>query len=739
VTLRRFALPGFRVEAAEGFTVADPAAEAARLADPANATRTLHWGRNYLYLARVESVAGEPIEVVVKQFGKARSLRSKIGWHLAKGSRAAKSWRVAHAFREVGIPTPEPLLWLEPESVGGAAIYVSRFLSGRIEARYLLRARNAGRDREEYPRLDFARLIAAIARLARRLHDAGFWFRDFSMGNLLVLPDDTSGTIAEISLVDLNRCRVGRQPTLSERMRDLARLALDRREDRTALLAAYFGLDPAAEPVRAVPKHARWIYELARRSFHGRHRWKQRLRSTATSIRSWLVPRGAHPHIPPPPEGAPPRERIVWDALSDQPHSHAGRLGRARARVADLGDHARSLAALVGSLPSIRRRYRELRAAVRNPSRPPFAWPGVGVALRPWPADPALHLAAFLELGVPHALIRLHLWEEDRGAELELARSLADSGVELTFALVQNRDLVRDPERWRGAVEEIAERFTPYGRRFQLGQAINRSKWGVWNYGEYLELAATAAEILRRRPGVELAGPAVIDFEAHATAAVVHRRHPTLRLDALASLLYVDRRGAPENRQLGFDTVDKVTVLAAIAGTSRLVASERQWITEVNWPLREGPHSPAGRKVAVDEATQADYLARYFLLTLGSGLVERVFWWQLVAKGYGLIDPGPAGELRRRPSFAALSALARLVPTGSRVLAAPTAPAGERVLRIAPEAGGEIWAVWANEGRPRLRLPKRPRLAFRQDGTAMLPPQEPELVLGPSVQYLGFD
>ena len=28
---------------------------------------------------------------------------------------------------------------------------------------------------------------------------------------------------------------------------------------------------------------------------------------------------------------------------------------------------------------------------------------------------------------------------------------------------------------------------------------------------------------------------------------------------------------------------------------------------------------------------QADYLVRYYLLTLGTGLVERVFWWRLIA------------------------------------------------------------------------------------------------------------
>ena len=175
-------------------------------------------------------------------------------------------------------------------------------------------------------------------------------------------------------------------------------------------------------------------------------------------------------------------------------------------------------------------------------------------------------------------MIRLHPWQESHDDEWELARALAARGVELAFALPQNRELVRDPARWEAAIAELARRFRPLGKRFQIGQAINRSKWGIWNYDEYLALAARAAGILRAGPagaGVELFGPAVIDFEAHVTAAVVNLRPPAglpeLRFDGLASLLYVDRRGAPENRQLGFDTEGKVRLLAAIAGTARLL------------------------------------------------------------------------------------------------------------------------------------------------------------------------
>jgi hypothetical protein len=333
-------------------------------------------------------------------------------------------------------------------------------------------------------------------------------------------------------------------------------------------------------------------------------------------------------------------------------------------------------------------------------------------------------------------LLRLHPWEEDHTAEEELARELAARGHELTFALPQNRELVKDPARWRGAIEEIAERFTPYGRRFEIGHAINRSKWGIWNLGEYVALATAAAEILRRsrrREGVEILGPAVIDFEHHVTAAVLNLKRPGFHFDAVSSLLYVDRRGAPENRQAGFDTVAKVLLLKAIADTARNAAG-RCWVTEVNWPLSEGPHSPAGRAVAVDEETQADYLARYYLLTLGTGLVERVFWWQLLAKGYGLMDPVNPHRPRKRPSFHALRTLVRELD-GTRLEQVLPAPAPAHLYLFRRPDGMGVVAGWSAAGTATVTLPRPPAGVCSRYGGALTLPAGPRVEVGPAVRY----
>ena len=271
-------------------------------------------------------------------------------------------------------------------------------------------------------------------------------------------------------------------------------------------------------------------------------------------------------------------------------------------------------------------------------------------------------------------------------------------------------------------------------RHFQVGQAINRSKWGIWNVREYVELARAAEEILRPYRGVELLGPSVIDFEYHVTAAVLNLRDPGFRFDAVSALLYVDRRGAPENRQAGLDTEDKALLLRAIAGTARN-SSSRCWITEVNWPLREGPHSPAGRDVSVDEEAQADYLVRYYLLTLSTGLVERVFWWQVVARGYGLVDPADPAHPRRRPSFHALKTLVRELD-GARLEEVLAAPPPARLYRFRRPDGTEVVVGWSAADRPaRATLPRPAVRVIERGGEERRAPEGVEVEVGASPRY----
>lgn len=671
-----------RARIAAAHLPADPEAELRRITDAGAAERTLHWGRNYLYTATWRAAAAA-VPVVVKQF---RHDSARARWRRRhRGSKAARSWRTAAALLRAGIATPEPIAWIESREDNGPAFLVTRLEPHDFELRMFLRARNGGQPLDGFAELDGERLLEAVAALTRRLHEAGIWHRDLTSGNVLVRLADRGGSAEpELLLLDLNRARLGQRLSTWRRMRELGRMPVLRRADQERYLAAYWGRRPR--------RYERWSYLAGHRTFLWKNSWKRALRAPLGRLWQRFRSRTAHAHIPAAPSGAGVRDRIVWDALSDQPHQHAGAWEKLRVRAADAPAHARQALVVLAALPRVHRRYRELR---RELYREPAPFPGIGIGLRPWRDQQAL-LAEIEALGARHLLLRLHPWQEHHDQEEALARELAARGLEVAFALPQTRELVRDPARWRSALEHLVPRFARYGRQFQIGQAINRSKWGIWNLREYGALAEIACEVLAGTPGTEALGPAVIDFEFYQTIAAVNLTGARFHLDAVSALLYVDRRGAPENRQVGLDTVGKVVLLKAIAETARR-AGGRCVVTEVNWPLREGPHSPAGRLVAVDEERQAQYAARYYLLAQSTGLLERVYWWQLIAKGYGLVDPADSGELRRRPAFAALATLQRML-AGALQLGPLPAPPGARLHRFRAADGGEVIAGWSTGG-----------------------------------------
>jgi len=711
----RFSGAGFGGESTLSMTADELAREAERLIDPSSATETVHWGRNYLYAAVVNTPDG-PVEAVVKQF-RNQGLRRRLDRRL-RGSKAQRAWNAAYAILDAGLLTPEPLMLVESDAAEGPSFFISRRLEAAHEVRHFFRQLNGDDGAGHFPEVDEQAFLAELGRLARRVHDAGIWYRDLSLGNVLARQE---GEQLELHLVDANRARVGCRLGLLRRSRDICRFPIVQRSHRCAFLAGYWGGVPGTLSPRS------WVFVVLVRAFLARHAFKNRLRRKGP--RRHVAAGGRHhAHIPAAVEGAAARDRVVWDRLTDQPHQHAGKLDKTWIRLTDAPSHLGELATVVLAAPRVWRRYRRLSAGLhRQPT--PFA--GCGVCVRPWGDDPGAQLEVLDELGVGAVLLRLHPWEGTIAAEQRLAQGLVDRGYELTVAIPQNRELVRSRERWTAVLEEVAERFVPLCSRFAVGHAINRSKWGIWTRSEYVDLYLQAAEVLRRHPGVELLGPSVIDFEHQVTAAMLNRRRPGLRFDIVSSLLYVDRRGAPENPQLGFDTVGKAVLLRAIAETSRN-SSNRCWITEVNWPLWEGPHSPAGRTVSVDEERQADYLARYYLLVLSTGLVERVFWWRLAARGYGLIDP--TSEERRRPSFAALRTLSALLE-GATFLGPLPSDSGSYLYRFRRE-GVELVAGWSLEPGARARLQDRPAAAFDRGGEEVAPPQSVEVELGPSPRYL---
>ena len=153
--------------------------------------------------------------------------------------RAAESLEVARALLARGVDTPEPLA---AGRVGREGWFVARKLESAEQIRrWFLRRDGAEGPAPSLP-YSFEEVVGALARLARKLHDHGVFFRDFTDGNVLVT---RGGSGPRLWLVDLDRARVSAEPVPAfQRWRDLARPGLNRPDDLNSFLRKYFEPDP---------------------------------------------------------------------------------------------------------------------------------------------------------------------------------------------------------------------------------------------------------------------------------------------------------------------------------------------------------------------------------------------------------------------------------------------------------------------------------------------------------------
>jgi len=341
-----------------------------------------------------------------------------------------------------------------------------------------------------------------------------------------------------------------------------------------------------------------------------------------------------------------------WDPYSNQPHKLSGR-SKPRLSVANLREYAAVAGTALALSPAIAWRYAAARPAPCEIPAQRFA----GLSLSPDERlAPAIEEMVD-ELGVEELLIRVPSWDRERiDAAGEFAERFAQR--RLMFSILQCRDSVAQPRHWAEALDRIFSRFKHLSATFQIGNAVNRTKWGCANSGEYLGLLETAERVRARHEGVALVGSSVIDFEPLvALRTLANRRR--YRLDAVSALLYVNRRGSPFQRQYGvFDLHNKLRLLHAIVATGSRNAP-RLWITEFNWPLLDTrPYTPNSGHPSrtVDEPTQARYLTEYYRIAWRCGWVEKAYWWELINPGYGLVDHR-GGGLRKMPSYYAFKAL----------------------------------------------------------------------------------
>lgn len=262
------------------------------------------------------------------------------------------------------------------------------------------------------------------------------------------------------------------------------------------------------------------------------------------------------------------------------------------------------------------------------------------------------------ELGLTTLLIRFPLWEMARLNEyVAFVQHYSDKKIILN--VMQDREHVEGLALLQEDIKTVFTAFAPLVDGFQIGSTINRAKWGFFSVREYLRFYAAAYEIKQSDfPHIRLLGPSVIDFEYHFSVHALFNFF-RLRYDAVTALLYVDRRGAPENTQMGYDLIKKIALMDALAMLSPK-AKRELYITETNWPISNtAPFAPTSEHECVSEEEYANFMVRYYLLAFASQKVERVYWHQLVAPGYGLIDN--RNGLHKRSAFNAFKTMYTLL------------------------------------------------------------------------------
>jgi hypothetical protein len=357
------------------------------------------------------------------------------------------------------------------------------------------------------------------------------------------------------------------------------------------------------------------------------------------------------------------------------------------------------------ALPATREAGRLLEGAFQAPVEMAGR---IGVAISENPATAEFEDDCLDELGPLHLLARFYAHESETewGATAERLSRLHDAGHSITVVLVQDRRAVKDPERWRTFASSVLRLVGAFVEEVQVGQAVNRTKWGIWSAREYARLAGIAADVVREHPGVKLLGPAVIDFEPHYLLGMLKALPDSVTFDGVGHLLYVDRRGAPENRQGSYDTLGKLALLRAIARLSPR-AGDRLVVTETNWPLDDtgiwspicSPYLYSGQTVAggVDEQTYGTYMIRYLLIALCSGLAHRVCWWRLCAHGFGLVDDKDPAQPRKRPAYEMLLHFARQAAPATFTGCPDTAP-GVHAYSFTGGPSGAFTIAYAEEG-----------------------------------------
>lgn len=335
------------------------------------------------------------------------------------------------------------------------------------------------------------------------------------------------------------------------------------------------------------------------------------------------------------------KKPYIWDVYSDQPYPLQDKVYKKKMRKSQISSLLKTFFISLFVLPfSIIMTPFVKRKKINSKD---FFSLGIDFEREPQETLKMLH-----ELEINRILLRIKLWEMDK---LPLLKEfiLECKDKKITLKILQDREHVEDLLLLEKDLETIFSTLALHVDMFEIGSTINRAKWGFFSVDEYIRFYQVAYNLKKSKfKNIKLIGSGVIDFEYHFSAHTLFNSQK-YHFDGTSALLYVDRRGAPENMQMGFTLQDKISLLSTMVWLSPKSAHELH-ITESNWPISgTAPYAPTSEHECVSEELYADFMLRYHLLALASQQVDSLSWHQLIASGYGLVDARDG--LRKREAF----------------------------------------------------------------------------------------
>ncbi len=644
--IREFEARGYRIRVFADWDKPDFTEKLVTLSDLSTLkeVRILQDGRHKVIRATMPC-GGHDREVVIKTYGRQSAWRDYIAKR-GKGSKAVRAFNVAALLREKNVNTPAPIAVIERWT--GNRLEESHFLCEYVPALSDFRQELNHILRETQNCEELMNLIEKVALEVRKFHDAGVIHCDLGNQNIGLQKNATGSW--DVLFIDLNRAQIYPELTEKQRGKDLARLDIP-----SAFFAEFLSIYEASAECRNRERKARKLFELHTKLRPLRHPIREyrihgRLFQNSAQLKNAK------------------RNLWIWDERSAQPVPAYNSKDRRGLRPP--GNIVSAISEWIKHGFEVRKIFRKNRELSFSGSVPFDRTIGMALDANPetWEAQRRWLRDLQGEQRLP-ILLRVyhHKGESHRVWTVEKAKELKKDGHPVALALVQDRNAVLTPQSWDEMLEYVISETASFADFYEIGHVTNRGKWGIWDVNEYVRLLSPALKLKKRFPKIRLSGPACIDFDLHLLPALLGKI-PSGSLDALSQHLYVDRRGAPENRQGSFDTVGKCALHSALACAYGF-KEEKIIISEVNWPIAGTGHwSPVGSPYTLNgpwamppSATEEDYakfMCRYLLLSISSGHVSRVYWWRLAAKGYGLIDDtGTPNDWRARPAFYALQKL----------------------------------------------------------------------------------